>query len=394
MIHTPLLSMEQGLILRYLTGINTITFFNGDIEQAKNYLQLRVSKILKANPWLAGHLIKNNGTLELVYPKAIDIEASIQKCFLTIKAPPKNSSYTKLGEHFNNYVIKDAQKASNTKAPLMQLVITPLEESNNNSFILFFSLSHTIADGHTYYQILNMLSSDHDIIGLNVKRKHELSPMMKEAIGIQNHNYLFGYTHILNALKSSLSLQKTKCFAFYLDTKKIKEQKALHKTPAISTNDIFVSYFTKLTNIDLNTMAINFRDKLPNLAQTDAGNYESILCFDNKNLQASDVRKTLIKGTPYQSFSHQLPHFLKGVFCKMGLITNWSQFSKELNIDGAKEELHLPLTYTSFPYELAIIFRAKAEKKGVLFISKTLKSRDFEDFDSLLRESISKEIFI
>ena len=50
-------------------------------------------------------------------------------------------------------------------------------------------------------------------------------------------------------------------------------------------------------------------------------------------------------------------------FCRLGLITNWATFGKEVLLENCEEILHLPL----FPmhvegYEFAIIFRPKREK--------------------------------
>jgi hypothetical protein len=387
MIHIPLLEIEQSFILRSLSGINTVTFFNGDCEIAQQELKKRLILILKANPWLAGHLSDKNRDkkLELIYPKNLNAKEITNVLFITKNLNvDSNTPYVALGKTFEPYVIPNAYKTKNSYQPLLRIILSPFK----NGFVLFVSLSHTIADGHTYYKILNMLSNNSTITTLNVNRKQHTSPLMRHAIENKTHNYLYGVAHILNVLRSLLCKKKSTPFCYPIDTQYIENFKETSQDMVLSTNDILAQHFSYLTQIELTTMAINFRGKLKDLDENDAGNYESALCFNQKNLQATNIRTILNNGIPYKSISSKLPHFFKGIFTTMGLVTNWAKFSHEIHIKECKETLHLPLTYTTFPYELGIIFRAKNEQLGMLFISKVLQKKDFEKKNSPFKKAL------
>jgi len=72
--------------------------------------------------------------------------------------------------------------------PLIALSLIPDSKRPTDTFALIFSLSHVIADGHTYYQILDMLSpvttgSKQPLQQLNPTRKHTIVDDSKRAMG-------------------------------------------------------------------------------------------------------------------------------------------------------------------------------------------------------------------
>ena len=73
---------EAGGLL-YETSIATITFFRGDIVGASQALRAQFDKVVRANPWLAGRLVRDKtskGKLVLRHPVA-PTEAHIDAVF-------------------------------------------------------------------------------------------------------------------------------------------------------------------------------------------------------------------------------------------------------------------------------------------------------------------------
>jgi hypothetical protein len=82
-----------------------------------------------------------------------------------------------------------------------RITIVPDADSREDGFALIFSLSHCPADGHTYYQILNALSSAGTIQPLQATRNHEASEKITDAIGKKAFGYPLSVPVIFNVLK-------------------------------------------------------------------------------------------------------------------------------------------------------------------------------------------------
>ena len=66
-------------------------------------------------------------------------------------------------------------KAVNKGDVQLKVTIVPGESTGSGEqWALIVSISHTIADGYTYYQIYNMLSSSAEIKKLSPERKESL----------------------------------------------------------------------------------------------------------------------------------------------------------------------------------------------------------------------------
>lgn len=71
----------------------------------------------------------------------------------------------------------------------------------------------------------------------------------------------------------------------FVDRDKVKRLKAEAAAASddvgfVSTNDVLMSSLGKLTGARLMFMAVNFRDRVHGIVDSDAGNYESLMMFD------------------------------------------------------------------------------------------------------------------
>ncbi len=271
LISLDLLKLESSKTLGANVGITTVTFFKtGDVAQAVSFLKKRFNLILKANPWLAGRLIKQKGhpLLQLVYSEQCT-DMHRQQLFnekVSIKLStkmPYHEIYAKVTKNKQVFV-PSGLRLINKDKPLTRVSIVSVEPG---SFSLIFSLSHTIADGATYYRLLNMLCSNEEVIALNAVRKHDYS--MKKAIGKENNDFVFYKTFILGVIASMLFGHKAKLLGLYVNEDEVKKTKAKvseeKQVPFVSTNDILTSNFMRAIKARICIMAINFRNRFPGI---------------------------------------------------------------------------------------------------------------------------------
>jgi hypothetical protein len=355
----PLLSIEFSKALLEESGITSITFYSGDLEQATAYIRARFKKIVAANPWLAGRVVKNrqHKNLQLVHPKSPVLDTMIDQLFHSSPSQVKIGSemgYPELCKAVKSAMIPKGRQLVNKQGLVTRVSIVPDADHSEDGFALIFSLSHCPADGHTYYQILNQFFSSGNIQPLQARRIHEASKKTTDAVGKKLYDYPLSAPVIFNILKSMVFGKKAECFAYFVDPEKVNKVKAEYTTNPeedvtfVSTNDILTSSFAKSIRARICMMAINFRNRIEGLVDQDAGNYEGFLLYDEKMYGTpGKVRKVLQKGPPFLSMAKELPGFWESLSCNLGQVTNWSSFAGDLSFEGCKQRLHLPV-YDTF----------------------------------------------
>jgi hypothetical protein len=142
------------------------------------------------------------------------------------------------------------------------------DTKNGSSYALIASMSHMAADGYTNYRILSMLSLDKPIVTLNPQRK----PIETSQVAWDPADWKFvtmNIGFIGKLIWGMIRGTRAKCFAYYVHDDKIaaiKEEYKDHNANVkfVSTNDILVSNHSTLVRPRIQTMAINFRNRVPN----------------------------------------------------------------------------------------------------------------------------------
>lgn len=381
-----LLPIESSFLARHLIGVSTLTFFEGDLASLRDTISQRFLEVCLLNPWLLGRLIQKGykSPFILEYTPSVHTSTLHQALSFNNTTLEINSTmdYQSILERTAPYLVQSPQKIQNTEALVSALIFEECKDIPHR-FIMIFSLSHTLVDGYSYYAILNMLFGKEKIRALNVQRKRHLEQKMKEAVSLKSFKYFYGFSHILNASRGAFFAKKAHAKAFYIDEEKILEEKKKKYSSLafISSNDILTSNFFTLINARIGFMAVNFRRKLKGLKEEDIGNYEGAILYDKEHYATSSlIRTSLLSGLPYSATNRKLPKLLEALFCKLGLISNWSAFSQELSIGKAKQSLHLPLLgeISASPYDICIIFRANKNHKAIVIVNKTLKKGAIE----------------
>jgi len=402
--HERLLDIESSRLLLEEDGIASITFYQGNLKSAIEKLKQRAAKVVQANPWLVGRLVRDkrkDKNVQLVFPQDASAKELVDLMFHPSPASVQvgsNMPYKQLYQASESAVIKKGIKSINQTDVISRLTIVP-DRDNEQGFVLIFSISHIAADGYTYYKIFNSLFSENPIEKLRPKRHLHADKAIRTAVGEKQYDYLFSPAFILNAIKGALFGQKAKCLAYYLDTDKIADAKSKvikknSKINFVSTNDIITSSFIKTTQARLSMTAINLRNRVDNISPEDAGNYEAALLFDHKvGASPEGIRETILNGPDFKPTVEPLPNFFTGLTCNVCIVTNWAGFTGNLLIQGCEQQLHLPLHATNLmPFDCAIIFEAKPEELAMLVFAKRV-SNDALESGCEVGQPVSNKIF-
>ena len=150
------------------------------------------------------------------------------------------------------------------------------------------SISHTIADGYTYYQVYNMLSTSAEIKALSPVRKESFSVDLGGAMGKAESKIYLTASFALNSASSMMFGGAVKSRCRLVDPAMVKGGKAAAKEDGdsdfVSTNDLLAAAWAKLTRAQLLEMPINLRNRLPGIGDTDAGNYEWAIFYQELTL--------------------------------------------------------------------------------------------------------------
>lgn len=181
---------------------STITWFRGDCQAASEILQSRLGTILEANPWLSGRVMKRNDKLLLIYnqAKAFNLTEHFQ-CLSPKESPlSRDMPLDKQAKASSELlIVKNGPTQS-----LFQVSIVPCHKNPKTCFGVVVSLSHIIADGHTFYSIHNMLSGGDKVRPLIVERIADTHKTQEEAMGKEAYSLLKSTGFIISMIRGSL----------------------------------------------------------------------------------------------------------------------------------------------------------------------------------------------
>ena len=363
-------------MMRFKGGISACNLFQCENkDSAIAFIHERFQQIVHANPWLKGSCSKGkNGEINLNFDSSDTDATSLIFSSRVPSGLDENSSYTDIINVCEPYIVKTAFKLYRKKNRLTKLVILHLDDQR---FLLIFSLSHLIGDGHTFYQIFNMLSSQSEVYGLNVIRKSEMV-QAKDFIPKKHLNFIFSPTMIFwLIIKVLFSRKKVRVDSFELNKSYVQQQKQAAKeggvVPFVSTNDILSSTYAHLSDSNAMMLAINFRNRIPAITDKDAGNYEDILVIDKERSSTNEKIRTLINDLKNEVPKIKFPKGRAVLKSNPVFITNWAGFSKPIIIENAQSLIHLPLyTTKQINFDLCVVYSPRVDVVSALFFMKGL----------------------
>eukprot|EP00986_Skeletonema_menzelii_P011533 scaffold5956_cov155-Skeletonema_menzelii.AAC.3 len=318
-----LLPLEQTLLMME-HPINTISFYSispsCDVEEVVKKLEGRVHEILKANPWLGGWYVKGfkNGSFDntprIWYDTFGDEMAPNLFQALSDEDVPINST-TPFLDYENilcnsTALVKTNPNIVNRKEESM-FRVTAIVSKDKKEIALISSMSHICGDGHTYYQIHNMVLGE-PIIAMIPERELRYSEKVMTLMGRQEAHYI---SHITTdpvwakLLRMTSEVEEDPGSELHMRTFVVNQHwvgniKATHmsegtitditkstmrspmasafnfqiensQNPTQSTNDIIVSWFWSLVKPNVGLMAVNMRGRVDIVSENNAGNYHN-----------------------------------------------------------------------------------------------------------------------
>lgn len=358
-----------------LPSITTITFFAG--PDPSDAIRAKVECILRVNPWLAGTLRKVKGKLCLVYNEA---EAAGEKShfehFERFSSSLNITQGTPLADSTRTLI--EANAIARNDHALFKVSVVP-DAVDDSKFALVVSMSHVIADGHTFYAIYAMLGEGSAVRPLNAKRKFCISDqiqatMREDCAWLSSPGFILG---VLWAMATRRWRTKAQLSMFYIDEAWVAKQKAAAQHAGadfVSTNDVVTSWAMRASGADVGMMAINFRNRIEGCLDSDAGNYETVILYCEHDYATPHlIRRSL--GNNFRRVNQPerpMPGFKQSLLGTCFIVSNWSAFDQDVKLRGCTHIFHTPLGNLGdgMPpnVRVAIVFRPAPGKLAV-FVS-------------------------
>lgn len=395
LVNEPLTTQESKQ-LTLGPAISTVTFLRGDITAATATLKSRLAILLKANPYLAGTLVKINGALHVQFPKETS-DDHVTRIFNQTTRGGKVGTLPIVDSTMDFFTLcksigggtAEVVKGARKDEPLMALTVVA-DAKRNDTFAVVFSISHVIIDGFSYYKLFSQLCDGVASESYSATRKHDIVSEAKKAMGEKEAAFANSTAVICNVIGGMMCGKKPLIESYRIDADKVNtiKQQATNNTLGVdfvSTNDVLTSSFGNATNADFLLMPVNFRDRLSNFNALDAGNYEGALVFGKEDYQRpTQIRATLNAGPPTN------PNYLRGgvrnpkplpgcsgACCgQMTMLTNWCfPFWEELKLEGCEQLLHLPLIDVNLvPFDVSVVYKPGAGQAALMFMVRSLDS--------------------
>jgi hypothetical protein len=418
---TPL---EKGGLMK-ARSITTITFYEGDFTTNSQF-KGQILKIMQANPWLGGRLVKTilpgkkGKEVALKYSKTFDtttFPGYFQELYFSEDTINEKSTANDIIRVIGSRFCESGKSCTNKDELLFKVTVVkifnekkahPGSEPKVIKSGLLYSLSHVIADGFTFYRLYQMFDGKQPVEPLIVQRDiHHM-----ERINIKRtpiYQQLPSISIILvTVFRMIFCSSRPKCKIFKIQAEelnKLKEncgeelqtisQKIVQSSssstePAItkervvvSTNDVITSWFLRKTKVSFGFLTINFRIRFPELTKDHAGNYEGFIVFSPKDYNDPlMIRKALLNN--YSAPNTCMPQTYQELFnFHPALVTNWSSFYSHLEFTDAKHLHHMPvLTMDRGFNNYCVIFRPDQGHLSIAVATdnKTMLANIKEDF--------------
>lgn len=378
-----LADLDKTLYFVDTPPVSTLTWFRGNFKTASKQLEHRMKLMIQKNPWLCGRVRVKYGRklkLHLSYPLG-DASTKDNLVVLNEDHSPisRDTPMAEFGHCLKNFMINN-----NQRDPIFGATIVPCTKNPNDNFAVMIQMSHTVGDGATYYKLLHMLLStdEKNIVELNARRNMNSEEQQISLMGEKEASFVNSPGCVMSIMKGYLQFilsRRSLVLEFgMVDQSKIEEMKATaakeSSIPFVSTNDVITSWYLQHYQAGFGFMGINWRDRLENLTELDAGNYENVLFFRKEDSATPGlIRKSLKSFKRAVTVDDEMPGFWEVLRTStIPIVTNWSTFAKKNDIVECEEDIHLPIfsiPYYSVTIPLLILYRARDEQLGLCYFN-------------------------
>jgi len=383
-----LLEKEEKFLQYGQMPVSTGTWFAADSQSIETTLRDRLERIAHANPWVTGHFVKRKKHNYICQSKNKEIDTT--GMFQVQHHPGVKSSMPvqDVAQACAPYVL---QRKKDFKQPFWKVIIVP----GHDETLVLMSMSHAIADGHTFYAFYNMLMGSSDIKSYQVKRNLETVVQQEELFGKEETTVIrnplgfilsvirgFFLANVVSPLCCRKDLQSVRRFE-RVDpnlVKQLKQQADVGAVPFVSTNDVLCSWFFRNSQCPNSIMAFNLRGRLKNHTDDMAGCYGTVLYYRESDVQTPSLIRQSVRNCMRVVTADQTVRSCDVIFQDTAWCSNWATFCADSTpaIDG-RQVLHFPLM-GNLPssISLCLIFKIRPRQLGIMLSGRPSKVSDLE----------------
>ena len=345
----------------------TATLYEGQCPGS--WLSHRVQEILDANPWVAGVLKTNpeNGKLALWCDRQPQASFIFQVVYLEGNADVQRASL--------EFIVPSSSGQTFGAKPVCQ--ITAMVQPRCKKWFLQLSMSHAVADSHTFYAIYGMLDELADVRSLEVSRI-AFHPLACLKAPLHWKWLFFVLCRLCWLMSPSRETSRRPVIRVrYIRDEWLEQQKAAFvpdlDAPYVSANDLLTSWFLSVTQPSCGFMPMNMRGRMPGLGVEHAGVYTTMLIFYPEEYRRSaNIRRAVTRQSPActPDASRQRP----GPGSTCGAVSAWHMFYRDVNLPGCKQCSHCPVTFVweNYPagqFPMAVIFRPDRKSLAMCLVT-------------------------
>ena len=334
-----------------------------------------MADIVRSNLWLIGSLKTNPSSGKVALWIPTEGAKDYRNC-LEIKHIVKETDSDDIDFHefqLPEFWVKPGFAIVDAEEHIFKIVA--LVETSKQRWHLLMSMSHVVADAHTFYMIHNIVDKAAAICPMEVKRTH-FSPIFCLP-GVPFHWKWFFW--FFNQTRIALLCQKKQVLNIrmrYVNMDWVEEQKknfaAEPDAPFISANDLLTSWFFRETKPACGVMMLNMRGRMKGLEDEHAGVYSTMLIFyPNEYKSPANIRRAIQRKSPACTLEGRQQWPGRGGKC--GLVTSFHTFNRDLQFDGCTQQLHVPSGASGDKEALqgpsAIIFRPSSDQLAMVTIT-------------------------
>jgi hypothetical protein len=330
-------------------SLTTVNLYCGEFGKEQHAeLRKRLAVVLSKNAWLNGSLapsIRTKRPIALYTPMEIGdtpILSVVNEPGLAL-----SMGYAELMKLVSKHAVDGGQPTGDEGrllGPVFRMTVLTGEGGDRLKFFaLVISLSHTVADGFTFYSLYRMLAGTDPVERMDIHRTPHVAPPNAERMAWARSGPMSRWS--LDALLARIRPGVLVC-PLLLDAEYARARKAAHvKTEAVpftSANDVYTSDLLCVLAPDCGVVMVNPRVRLPHIASRDhAGNHPDwLVLMPDEYASATAVRTALAKRV--LPMRNDMLGLLRAWRSSVAVVSSWKFGSTEFEIHGCGQLLHLP----------------------------------------------------
>lgn len=395
--------LEQDIVCFHLASVSAVTWFSGDSLKTEAFLRKRVARIVELNPWLTGRLVTSKNEKNDLFSRFFTRRLRMQllydpnngaavDCFSVCDDPSIDEEIPYQQNHvcFAPYTVPNGKETVDV-LPSPSLYRVTLVRISETRFAVIDSISHMIADGHTFYKLHGMLSTSNQPAALVVERCKFYKQLKDRAISGDDEKKL---SHCILPIvwnlifgSACVTIQAVSHGWIERERKNASDENP-GASVSLSTNDLLMSFICNNGQPDLAFMSINMRGRVPDITPDHAGNYSPVILFQQNDYRSPTLFRRAVSAAPIQRVFHDQP--LPGAIiwnrlwprlCRLTLVTNWVSLYEDISMPGSNLTRHQPLlgrppqksrSCKGGPFQcmfdVAIIYRPRKNSIAVMYI--------------------------